>query len=195
MGLFMIYAFNCGRLQGSYNLDVVADGILANLTEFKQNAIAQFQRKNLTLDEQDSIYERLGDKVEELHKEMKNFHNKFEMVVEKMSNQTRVNELIHKKNYLEHLFREIKKMGEEKERETRPHGKRNGTEDEDENKNSTRNSTRRPNGKNSHRTDDEDEDNYHGGELDDEGEDEDENLDVVADRILANLKEFKQYAI
>merc|ERR1711957_1092142 len=200
--LFMIYAFNCGRLQGSYNLDVVADGILANLTEFKQNAIAQFQRKNLTLDEQDSIYERLGDKVEELHKEMKNFHNKFEMVVEKMSNQTRVNELIHKKNYLEHLFREIKKMGEEKEkemrskeRETRPHGKRNGTEDEDENKNSTRNSTRRPNGKNSHRTDDEDEDNYHGGELDDEGEDEDENLDVVADRILANLKEFKQYAI
>merc|ERR1711957_1108890 len=177
MGLFMIYAFNCGRLQGSYNLDVVADGILANLTEFKQNAIAQFQRKNLTLDEQDSIYERLGDKVEELHKEMKNFHNKFEMVVEKMSNQTRVNELIHKKNYLEHLFREIKKMGEEKEkemrskeRETRPHGKRNGTEDEDE-------------------------DNYHGGELDDEGEDEDENLDVVADRILANLKEFKQYAI
>merc|ERR1712195_367466 len=132
----------------------------------------------------------------------KNFHNKFEMVVEKMSNQTRVNELIHKKNYLEHLFREIKKMGEEKEkemrskeRETRPHGKRNGTEDEDENKNSTRNSTRRPNGKNSHRTDDEDEDNYHGGELDDEGEDEDENLDVVADRILANLKEFKQYAI
>merc|ERR1712166_870914 len=158
--LFMIYAFNCGRLQGSYNLDVVADGILANLTEFKQNAIAQFQRKNLTLDEQDSIYERLGDKVEELHKEMKNFHNKFEMVVEKMSNQTRVNELIHKKNYLEHLFREIKKMGEEKEkemrskeRETRPHGKRNGTEDEDE------------------------------------------NLDVVADRILANLNQFKQYAI
>merc|ERR1712166_466694 len=84
-------------------------------------------------------------------------------------------------------------MGRSKERETRPHGKRNGTEDEDENKNSTRNSTRRPNGKNSHRTDDEDEDNYHGGELD--GEDEDENLDVVADRILANLKEFKQYAI
>merc|ERR1712166_1000500 len=86
-------------------------------------------------------------------------------------------------------------MGRSKERETRPHGKRNGTEDEDENKNSTRNSTRRPNGKNSHRTDDEDEDNYHGGELDDEGEDEDENLDVVVDRILANLKEFKQYAI
>merc|ERR1712166_1245933 len=172
--LFMISAFSCGKLQGSYNLDVVADRILANLNEFKQNAIAKFQLKNLTLDEQDSAFERLGARFERVQKDMKNYHYKFEQVVEKMSNQTRVNELMEKNNSMEKLFREINKMGEEKEkemrskeRETRPHGKRNGSKNKNstrnstrrqrrrqnrkrngsKNKNSTRNSTRRPNGK------------------------------------------------
>merc|ERR1712166_124477 len=93
---------------------------------------------------------------------------------------------MEKTHLMEKISRELNKMGEEKEnemrskrRETRPHGKEN--------------QGKGPDGP--HEKDDEDEDNYHGGELDDEGEDEDENLDVVADRILANLNQFKQYAI
>merc|ERR1711957_1074083 len=118
----------------------------------------------------------------------KNYNYYFEQAAEKMNNKTRVRELMEKSHLMKKISREIKKMGEEAEnelsryknrRETRPHGKEN--------------QGKGPDGP--HEKDDEDEDNYHGGELDDEGEDEDENLDVVADRILANLNQFKQYAI
>merc|ERR1712166_1389386 len=118
----------------------------------------------------------------------KNYNYYFEQAAEKMNNKTRVRELMEKSHLMKKISREIKKMGEEAEnelpryknrRETRPHGKEN--------------QGKGPDGP--HEKDDEDEDNYHGGELDDEGEDEDENLDVVAERILANLNQFKQYAI
>merc|ERR1712166_892204 len=107
----------------------------------------------------------------------KNYNYYFEQAAEKMNNKTRVNELMEKTHLMKKISREIKKMGEEAEnelpryknrRETRPHGKEN--------------QGKGPDGP--HEKDDEDED-----------EDEDENLDVVADRILANLNQFKQYAI
>merc|ERR1712160_139070 len=151
------------------NLDVVADRILANLKEFKQYAIAQFQSKNFT----NHAFERLGDRFETVQKELKNYRYKFYQAAEKMNNKTRVNELMEKTHLMEKISRELNKMGEEKEnemrskrRETRPHGKEN--------------QGKGPDGPH---------------EKDDEDEDEDENLDVVADRILANLNQFKQYAI
>merc|ERR1712166_1322819 len=153
------------------NLDVVADRILANLNQFKQYAIVQFQSKNFT----ESAFERIGARFEGISREMKNYRYKFEQAAEKMNNKTRVRELMEKNHLMKKISQEINKMGEEAEnelpryknrRETRPHGKEN--------------QGKGPDGPH---------------EKDDEDEDEDENLDVVADNILANLNQFKQYAI
>merc|ERR1712166_729652 len=153
------------------NLDVVADRILANLNQFKQYAIVQFQSKNFT----ESAFKRIGARFEGISREMKNYNYYFEQAAEKMNNKTRVRELMEKNDLMKKISREIRKMGEEAEnelprhknrRETRPHGKEN--------------QGKGPDGPH---------------EKDDEDEDEDENLDVVADRILANLNQFKQYAI
>merc|ERR1711957_66480 len=149
------------------NLDVVADRILANLNQFKQYAIVQFQSKNFT----NHAFERLGDRFEGISREMKNYRYKFEQAAEKMNNKTRVRELMVKNDLMKKISREIQKMGEEAEnelpryknrRETRPHGKENqeetrphgkenqGKRNGSENKNSPRNSTRNPNGKGPH---------------------------------------------
>merc|ERR1711957_663243 len=147
------------------NLDVVADRILANLNQFKQYAIVQFQSKNLT----ESAFERIGARFEGISREMKNYRYKFEQAAEKMNNKTRVRELMEKNHLMKKISREINNMGEEAEaelpryknrretrhhgkenqEETRPHGKENqGKRNGSENKNSPRNSTRNPNGKN-----------------------------------------------
>merc|ERR1712166_1077250 len=110
------------------NLDVVADRILANLNQFKQYAIVQFQSKNFT----ESAFKRIEDRFETVQKELKNYRYKFYQAAEKMNNKTRVNELMEKTHLMEKISRELNKMGEEKEnemrskrRETRPHGKEN----------------------------------------------------------------------
>merc|ERR1711957_1047065 len=123
----------------------------------------------------ESAFKRIEARFEDISREMKNYNYYFEQAAEKMNNKTRVNELMEKTHLMKKISREIKKMGEEAEnelpryknrRETRPHGKEN--------------QGKGPDGPH---------------EKDDEDEDEDENLDVVADRILANLNQFKQYAI
>merc|ERR1711957_919244 len=149
------------------NLDVVADRILANLNQFKQYAIVQFQSKNFT----ESAFKRIEARFEGISREMKNYRYKFEQAAEKMNNKTRVRELMEKNDLMKKISREIRKMGEEAEnelpryknrRETRPHGKENqeetrphgkenqGKRNGSENKNSPRNSTRNPNGKGPH---------------------------------------------
>merc|ERR1712195_34877 len=131
------------------DLDVVADDILANLNQFKQYAIVQFQSKNFT----ESAFERIGARFEGISREMKNYRYKFEQAAEKMNNKTRVRELYEKKQLMKKISREINNMGEEREAELPRYknrrenqGKRNGSE----NKNSPRNSTRNPNGKGPH---------------------------------------------
>merc|ERR1712160_82802 len=135
------------------NLDVVADRILANLNQFKQYAIVQFQSKNFT----ESAFKRIEARFEDISREMKNYNYYFEQAAEKMNNKTRVRELMEKNHLMKKISREINNMGEEREaelpryknrRETRPHGKENqGKRNGSENKNSPRNSTRNPNGK------------------------------------------------
>merc|ERR1711957_339132 len=115
------------------NLDVVADNILANLNQFKQYAIVQFQSKNFT----ESAFKRIEARFEDISREMKNYNYYFEQAAEKMNNKTRVRELMEKNDLMKKISREIRKMGEEAEnelpryknrRETRPHGKENQEE-------------------------------------------------------------------
>merc|ERR1712160_131897 len=95
------------------NLDVVADRILANLNQFKQYAIVQFQSKNFT----ESAFKRIEARFEDISREMKNYNYYFEQAAEKMNNKTRVRELMEKNHLMKKISREIKKMGEEAENE------------------------------------------------------------------------------